>query len=184
MSPQAIAARLPTGLRQASPATCRASVARYGQPGEKRSVRCEPAGCELREEPHALRLACLPLCEKPDRSVHVQVGARHPHQQRVGIADEARQCRDPEPLPYSSDLRPGVTGPEWNPGGTNLTLAGPIRNSMNADDDPADGIRRARTPRGQSIAGHVDAAEQLRSLQAVKIERQGFAVVDDADRDV
>src|SRR5882724_4372516 len=39
-----IAARLPTGLRQASPATCRASVARYGQPCEKRSVRGEPAG--------------------------------------------------------------------------------------------------------------------------------------------
>src|ERR1700681_4817229 len=34
--------RLPTGLRQASPATCRASVARYGLPREKRSVRSEP----------------------------------------------------------------------------------------------------------------------------------------------
>ena len=66
--------------RQALPATCRASVARYGPPREKRSVRGEPAGYELREEPHALRLACLPLCEKPERSVDVQVGARHPHQ--------------------------------------------------------------------------------------------------------
>jgi hypothetical protein len=55
---------------------------------------------------------------------------------------------------------------------------------MNAYHDPPDGIRRARTPRGQSIAGHVDAAEQVRSLQAMKIERQGFAVVDDADRDI
>src|SRR6201998_3829035 len=134
--------------RKASPATCRASVARCGQPREKRSVCGEPAGYELREEPHALRLACLPLCEKPDRSVHVQVGAGHSHQQRVGIADEARQCRYPEPLPYSNDLRPGVTGPEWNPRGANLTLAGPIRNSMHAYDDPPDGIRRARTPRG------------------------------------
>lgn len=29
--------------------------------------------------------------------------------------------------------------------------------------------RRARMPRGQSIARHVDAAEQLRSLQTVKM---------------
>src|SRR3984957_12169750 len=79
MSLGAIAARLPTGLWQASPATCRASVARYGQSREKRRVRGEPAGYELGEEPHALRLACLPLCEKPNRSVHVQVCARHPH---------------------------------------------------------------------------------------------------------
>ena len=43
------------------PRVSRASVARYGQPREKRSVRGEPAGYELREEPHALRLACLPL---------------------------------------------------------------------------------------------------------------------------
>src|SRR6266700_5108147 len=105
---QAIAARLPTGLRQASPATCRASVARYGQPREKRRVRGEPTGYELNEELHALRLACLPLCEKPNRSVHVQVGARDPHQQGVGIANEAWQCRHPEPLPCSSDLRLGV----------------------------------------------------------------------------
>src|SRR6185312_3008792 len=148
MSPQAIAARRPTGLRQASPATCRASVARYGQPREKRSVRCEPAGYELREEPHALRLACLPLCEKPERSVHVQVGARHPHQLGVGISDEARQCRHPEPLPYCNDLRLAVRGPERNLCGTNLTLAGPVRDAVNAYDDPPDGIRRARTPRG------------------------------------
>jgi DNA-binding transcriptional LysR family regulator len=49
---------------------------------------------------------------------------------------------------YSNDLRLGVRGPEWNPRGANLTLAGPIRDSMNAYDDPPDGIRRARTPRG------------------------------------
>src|SRR5438309_10971091 len=145
---QAIAARLPTGLRQASPATRRASVARYGQPREKRRVRREPAGYELSEEPHALRLACLPLREKPERSMHVQVGARHPHQQGVGISDEARQCRHPEPLPYCDDLRLAVRGPERNPCRTNLTLAGPVRDSMKADDDPPDGIRRARTPRG------------------------------------
>src|SRR4051794_14232513 len=63
---QAIAARRPSGLRQASPATCRASVARYLQPCEKRSVRGEPTGYELREEPDALRLACLPVGEKPE----------------------------------------------------------------------------------------------------------------------
>jgi iron complex outermembrane receptor protein len=38
------------------------------------------AGYELGEEPHALRLACLPLREKPERPMHGQVGARHPHQ--------------------------------------------------------------------------------------------------------
>ena len=65
---------------QAPPTTCRASVARYGQAREKRSVCGEPAGYELSEEPHALRLARLPLREKPERSVHVQVGARHPYQ--------------------------------------------------------------------------------------------------------
>ena len=49
MSLGAIAGRLPTVLRPASPATCRASVARYGQSREKRSVRGEPAGYELGE---------------------------------------------------------------------------------------------------------------------------------------
>jgi Zn-dependent M28 family amino/carboxypeptidase len=83
-------------------------AAQAAKPREKRRVRGEPAGYELGEEPHALRLACLPLGEKPERSVHVQVGARHPHQQRVGISDEARQRRHPEPLPYSNDLRLGV----------------------------------------------------------------------------
>jgi hypothetical protein len=77
---QAIVARLPTGLRQASPAMRRSSVSGSGRSREKRRVRGEPARYELREEPHALRLACLPLCEKPNRSVHVQVGARRPHQ--------------------------------------------------------------------------------------------------------
>src|SRR5580658_2519103 len=172
------------GLRQAPPAICRASVVRYGQSREKRSVSGEPAGYELSEEPHALRLACLALCEKPNRSVPVQAGARHPHQQWVGISDEARQCRHPEPLPYRDDLRLAVRGPERNPRGANITLVGPFRDSVTAYDDPPDGIGRAHTPRGEAIAGHVDAAEQFRSLQTVKIERQGFAVVDDADRDV
>jgi hypothetical protein len=43
------------------------SAARYGPPGEERSVRGESVGYELCEKPHALRLACLPLREKPDR---------------------------------------------------------------------------------------------------------------------
>src|SRR5258708_6653757 len=91
-------------------------------------------------------LRVSPLCEKPERSVHVQVGARHPHQQGIGISDEARQCRHPEPLPYCNDLRLAVHGPEWNPRGANL--AGPVRDSMAAYDNPPDGIRRARTPHG------------------------------------
>src|ERR1700694_1052462 len=113
-----------------SMAPCFGSVARYGQPREKQGVRGEPAGYELGEEPDALRLACLPLCEKPNRSVYVQVGARDPPQQVVGIANEARQCRHPEPLPHCSDLRLGVRAPERNPRGANLTLAGPVRDSM------------------------------------------------------
>jgi hypothetical protein len=68
------------------------------------------AGYELREEPHALRLARLTLREEPERSVHVQVSARRPHQQRVGIFDEARQRRHPEPLPHRGDLRLVVGG--------------------------------------------------------------------------
>src|ERR1700733_14777829 len=127
------------------PAPCHSSVARR-QSREKRRVRGEPAGYELGEEPHALRLACLPLCEKPNRSVHVQVRARHPRQEGVGVADEARQRRHTEPLPYSRDLRLAVRGPERNPRGANL--AGPIRDSVTAYDDPPEAIRRARTPRG------------------------------------
>src|SRR6202048_4012861 len=150
LSTASVARALPA--RGGAPRPGPPSVARYGQPREKRAVRGEPAGYELREEPHALRLACLSLCEEPNRSVHVQVGTRHPHQKGVGIANEARQCRNPEPLPYSNDLRLGVGGPEWNPRGANLTLAGPVRNSMNAYDDPPDGTRRACTPRVYSIA--------------------------------
>ena len=66
----------------------------------------------------------------------------------VGVANEAREGRHPEPLPYSNDLRLRVRGPERNPRGANLTLACPIRDAMNAYDDPPDGIGRARTPRG------------------------------------
>src|SRR5580698_2580419 len=108
--PPALQAYQRLSPRPALPATCRASVAWYGQTRETRSVCGEPAGYELGEEPHALRLACLPLCEKPERSVHVQVGARHPHQQGVGISDEARQCRDPESLPRGHDLRLAICG--------------------------------------------------------------------------
>jgi hypothetical protein len=32
----------------------------------------------------------------------------------------------------TNDLRLGVGGPEWNSRSANLTLAGPVRNSMNA----------------------------------------------------
>src|SRR3546814_313910 len=119
----------------------------------------------------ALPISCLPLREKPERARQVQVGARYPHQSRIGISDEAGQCRHPEPLTYRNDLRLAVRDSEGNPGGANLTLAGPVGDAMNADDDPPDGIRRARAPCGKAIAGDVDAAEQLRPLQAVKIER-------------
>lgn len=51
--------------------TERTSVARYGRPRKKRRVGGESAGHELGEEPHALRLACLALSEKPNRSIQV-----------------------------------------------------------------------------------------------------------------
>jgi hypothetical protein len=87
-------------------------------------------------------------------------------------------------LPYSHDLRLRVRDPEWNTCGANVTLARPIRNAMGADHDPADVIGRSRTPCGESIARHVDTTEQIRSFHAVKIERQRFAIVDDANRHV
>jgi hypothetical protein len=36
------------------------------------------------------------LREEPEPAVHVQGGARHPHQQRVGISEEARRHLHPE----------------------------------------------------------------------------------------
>jgi hypothetical protein len=66
-------------LGTAPSTTYRASVARYGQPREKRRVRGKPAGYEVGEEPHAFRLARLALREKPERSVHVEARAGRSH---------------------------------------------------------------------------------------------------------
>ena len=63
----------------------------------------KPAGYELREEPDALGLARLSLSQQPERSVQVQVRPRHSHEQEVGIADEAWQCGDAEPLAHRCD---------------------------------------------------------------------------------
>jgi hypothetical protein len=96
-------------LLQAYSATCRSSVAGRGQSREKRHVRGEPAGYELREEPHALRLTRLALREEPKRSMHAQGGARHPHQQRISISDESRAAsspRAPAALRRSAPRRP------------------------------------------------------------------------------
>ena len=67
--------------------------------------RRRPAGYGLHEEPHALRLARLALREEPQRSEYAQSGAWHPHQQRVGICDKARQRRHTEPQSHREDLR-------------------------------------------------------------------------------
>src|SRR6202034_4485001 len=98
--------------------------------------------------------------------------------------DEARKHRHPEPLPHRSDLRPTIRGLERHFRGGNLTLARPVRDAILAYDDPPDPISRSRAPRGKQVAGYVDTTEQLRPLQAMKIERQGVAIVDDADRDI
>jgi hypothetical protein len=50
----------------------------------------EPAGYELRKKLHAFRLACLPLCENPHRPIDVQISARKPRQEGVGVSYEAR----------------------------------------------------------------------------------------------
>src|SRR3546814_12910364 len=102
----------------------------------------------------------------------------------MGIADDAGQCRYPEPVTYRNDLRLAVRDSEGNPGGANLTLAGPVGDAMNADDDPPDGIRRARAPCGKAIAGDGDAAEQIRPLPAVKVERWGFSILSASYRNV
>src|SRR3954471_19910818 len=147
-----------------SPVSCRASVARCGQTREKWSVGGKSFGYELCEQPHAFRLARLSLRQKPKRAVHVQVGARHPRQQRVGVSNEARQRRYSDPLPYRGKLRLTVRDPQRDLSGANLAFACPIRNSVIADDDPPHGIGRAHTPRGQSVARDVDGAEQIRAL--------------------
>jgi 8-hydroxy-5-deazaflavin:NADPH oxidoreductase len=61
--------------------------------------------------------------------MHLQLGARQPHQLRVGISHEAREVRDPEPLPHCCYLRLAVRCPEWNAAGVDFTSACPIRNS-------------------------------------------------------
>ena len=99
-------------------------------------------GNELREEPHALRLARLSLREKPERSVHVEASAGRSHSQRVGISDKAGQYRHAKPLPHRRDLRLAVRGLEWNPRGADLALARPIGDTILAHDDPPDGIGR------------------------------------------
>ena len=133
------------------------SVARYGQPREKRSVRGEPAGYELCEEPHALRLACLPLREKPDRSVHFRSMPGTLASKGSASPTKHGSVVIPSPCRTATICAVGVRGPERNPCGANLTLGRPSPERLTADDDPPDWIRRARTPRGQSIAGHVDA---------------------------
>jgi len=74
-----IAARLPTGLRQASLATCRASVAAMRtvpREAERYAASLRDRNSVKSRTRFVLRV--LPLREEPNRSVHVQVGTRHP----------------------------------------------------------------------------------------------------------
>ena len=52
---------------------------------------------------HPLGLARFAVREEPERAMPVHCAARHPHQQRIGISDEARQRRHAEPMPYRDD---------------------------------------------------------------------------------
>src|SRR4051812_29949175 len=159
-------------------------VTRYRQPREKWSVDGEPPRYELGEEPDALRLPGLPVRQEPERCLCFQLDARHPHQQAIGIANETRQSGHTDPLPRRSDLRLGVRCPERNSCRTNLALVRPTRSSLTVDDDGPDGIPRPGAPRGQPIERHINAREQLRPLNAMKIERQGLTIGDNTDRDV
>jgi len=88
--------------------------------------------------------------------------ARDPRQQGIGIANETWQSGHADPLPCGGDLGVGVRRPEWNPCCTRLALVGPVRDALIVDDDGADGLWRARTPRSQAIARHINAREPRR----------------------
>src|ERR1700689_4899627 len=124
-----------------------------GQPREKWDIRGEPAGYELGEEPYALRLPGVALRQQPERSEQAQGSARHPHQQLVGVSDEARQHRHPKPLPYRGDLRPSLRSPERNLRRGNLTIARPPWDALVVPDDPPNATGGARPPRGEQVAG-------------------------------
>lgn len=120
--------------------SCRTSVSRYRPSRKQRRACSEPVRHELGEEPHTLRLARFPLREQPYRAIQMQLGARHPRQHRIGIADETRQRRNPEPLPHGGDLRRGVGGAEGNARCSNFTVARPVRYPVAAYHDPPEGI--------------------------------------------
>src|SRR5579862_2612754 len=164
--------------------TCRSSVAGIRKARDQRCIRRKPAGHKLYEKPHTLGLARFAVREKPECTVLVQDGVRRSCQQRIGISDEARKHRHSESVPYRGDLRLPIRGFERNVPGGDLTFARPVRDAILADDDPPDAISLSRAPRGEQVAGHVDTTEEVRPLQAMKIEWQGVAIVDDADRNI
>ena len=115
-------------------------------------VRGEPLEHEIREEANALRLARLTLREQPQGSVQAQGTARHSHQKRVGISDEARQYRDAQPLARCENLGLGVCGFECRSVDGNVVVARPIGNAFVVPDDPADGTVRTSSPVGKQSA--------------------------------
>lgn len=76
--------------------TCHASVAGRVQSREQHLVSHQPARYKFREQPHAPRLARFTLREQPERSLPVQDGAGHPHQQLAtvfyGVTAQASRC--------------------------------------------------------------------------------------------
>src|SRR5436305_1750632 len=78
--------------------------------------------------------------------------ARHSHQKRVGISDEARQYRDAQPLARCENLGLGVCGFECRSVDGNVVVARPIGNAFVVPDDPADGTVRTSSPVGKQSA--------------------------------
>ncbi|KAF1041515.1 MAG: hypothetical protein GAK38_04560 [Xylophilus sp.] len=114
----------------------------------------------------------------------MKIGTGHSSQVRVGISDEAWEGRHPNPLAHCHNLRFGISGLERNSAGRNFAFAYPFRNAMAAYGDPSNRLQGICTPGSQPIAGYIDTAEDIRSFQGVKVKRQSFAIVDDADRHV
>src|SRR5690606_3127144 len=104
-----------------------------------------------------LGLTCLPLGEKPDRPIQVQIGVWNPYQEGIGVSYETGQRRDADPLPHCRNLRFEVRRFERSARCASLPLAGPCRHAMATYGDPP-GFWAARSPCGQSVGGDVEAS--------------------------
>lgn len=101
------------------------------------------------EQPNALRLACLAMRKKPDRSVHMRGSTGNPDQQWIGISDEAWQPSHSHTLPKRREMRPRIGRPERNFAHRNLDLSAPIRDAVELDSPRA--ARRPPSPNPHAL---------------------------------